>query len=192
MVAIRANVVTRFAVAMRWRRWASVNRTRSALIATTGGWLELSVVNASSTVAVSGERQAVAAIVDTVQRSLRPPRITVGFRCIPACSNRSRDELCEQLPDSKFMEAGAIHRRNHRRRGGARHHFRHCGTQTCIQFRRIESIPLAGLRFIESAHPAVVCDPVRTGEGAADLPDPVPLCVDQLGTSWRCVVGEYC
>ncbi|RZI00194.1 acyltransferase domain-containing protein, partial [Staphylococcus aureus] len=80
VVAARANVVGRLPGRYAVAALGIGEPDASALIAATGGWLELSVVNASSTVAVSGERQAVAAIVDTVRSSGHFARgITVGF-----------------------------------------------------------------------------------------------------------------
>lgn len=106
VVAARANVVGRLPGRYAVAALGIGEQDASALIATTGGWLELSVVNASSTVAVSGERQAVAAIVDTVRSSGHFARgITVGFPVHTSVLESLRDELCEQLPDSEFMEA---------------------------------------------------------------------------------------
>jgi mycobactin polyketide synthetase MbtD len=76
------------------------------LIAATDGWLELSVVNARSTVAVSGDRGAVRDIVDVVRRNGQFAReITVGFPVHTSVLEPLRDELRAQLPDSEFSDA---------------------------------------------------------------------------------------
>lgn len=76
------------------------------VIAETPGWLELSVVNAASSVAVSGDRDAVRAAVDTVTASGRFAReITVGFPVHTSILEPLRDELLRRLPRSVFADS---------------------------------------------------------------------------------------
>lgn len=179
VVAARANVVGRLPGRYAVAALGIGEQDASALIATTGGWLELSVVNASSTVAVSGERQAVAAIVDTVRSSGHFARgITVGFPVHTSVLESLRDELCEQLPDSEFMEAPVQFI------GGTTGDVVAPGTtfgdywyanlRHTVRFdRAVESAIRCGARaFIEiSAHPALLFAIGQNCEGAANLPD---------------------
>lgn len=73
------------------------------LIAETAGWLELSVINGAASVAVSGERTAVRAAVDTVQRRGQLAReITVNFPVHTSVLDPLREEVRRQLPQSGF------------------------------------------------------------------------------------------
>jgi mycobactin polyketide synthetase MbtD len=74
-----------------------------ALIADIDGWLEMSVVNASTSVAVSGARDAVLAAVAAVAAGGRFAReITVGFPVHTSILEPLRDGLRAQLPDAEF------------------------------------------------------------------------------------------
>lgn len=75
------------------------------VIAATPGWLELAVVNAASSVAVAGDRAAVAAAVATVREQGRFARqITVGFPVHTSILDPLRDELLAALPQSSFAD----------------------------------------------------------------------------------------
>ena len=73
VVAARAGVVRRLPGRYAMATLGISAEEAAALIAATDGWAELSVVFSASTVAVSGDRDAVPAIVDAVRsRSVRP------------------------------------------------------------------------------------------------------------------------
>jgi mycobactin polyketide synthetase MbtD len=75
------------------------------VIAATPGWLELSVVNAATSVAVSGERQAVSAAVALVREQGRFAReITVGFPVHTSILEPLRDDFLTQLPRAEFAD----------------------------------------------------------------------------------------
>ncbi|WP_134060231.1 mycobactin polyketide synthase MbtD [Mycolicibacterium litorale] len=79
--------------------------TARRVIAATPGWLELSVVNASTSVAVSGDRQAVSAAVVRVREQGRFAReITVGFPVHTSILEPLRDDLLRHLPQSAFAD----------------------------------------------------------------------------------------
>lgn len=79
--------------------------TAQQVIAATDGWLELAVVNAPSSVAVSGDRAAVSAAVAQVRDQGRFAReITVGFPVHTSILEPLRDELLQQLPDAEFAD----------------------------------------------------------------------------------------
>ena len=76
------------------------------LIASTPGWLELSVVNATTSVAVSGDRAAVAAVVGTVQtQGQRAREITVNFPVHTSVLDPLQAGVQQQLPDARFAES---------------------------------------------------------------------------------------
>jgi len=76
------------------------------LIDATDGWVELSVINATSSVAVSGDRDAVRAVIDTVRSQGRFAReITVGFPVHTSILEPLRDRLRRQLPDTAFTDS---------------------------------------------------------------------------------------
>lgn len=75
------------------------------VIAATAGWLELAVVNAPSSVAVSGDRDAVRAAVARVRDQGRFAReITVGFPVHTSILEPLRDDLLRRLPQTVFAE----------------------------------------------------------------------------------------
>ncbi|MCK0173547.1 mycobactin polyketide synthase MbtD [Mycolicibacterium sp. F2034L] len=77
-----------------------------AVIAATPGWLELAVVNAATSVAVSGDRDAVSAAVARVRDQGRFAReITVGFPVHTSILEPLRDELLRRLPESVFADS---------------------------------------------------------------------------------------
>ncbi|KUI38326.1 mycobactin polyketide synthase MbtD [Mycobacterium sp. GA-2829] len=75
------------------------------VIAATPGWLELAVVNATASVAVAGERGAVAAAVAHVRAQGRFAReITVGFPVHTSVLEPLRGDLLRMLPDAVFAD----------------------------------------------------------------------------------------
>ncbi|QUR68222.1 mycobactin polyketide synthase MbtD [Mycobacterium spongiae] len=106
VVCARANVVDRLPGRYAVAALGISEQAARTLIAATEGWLELSVINAPATVAVSGDREAVLAIVETVRASGDFAReITVGFPVHTSVLEPLRDELLSGLPDSEFVEA---------------------------------------------------------------------------------------
>ena len=106
VVAARADVVDnlpdRYAMATLGIGAAAAQ----ALIAATDGWAELSVVFAASSVAVSGDRDAVLAIVDAVRADGQFAReITAGFPGHTSLLEQFRDGLRARLPTSEFAES---------------------------------------------------------------------------------------
>lgn len=76
------------------------------LIATIPGWLELSVVNSGSSVVVSGDREAVKAIVaEADDRGLFARQIAVNFPAHTSALEPLRADLIARLPSSRFVEA---------------------------------------------------------------------------------------
>ncbi|MGA5464672.1 mycobactin polyketide synthase MbtD [Mycobacterium sp. NPDC050041] len=103
VVAARAAVTDR----MRGRyAVAALGLTAAAaeeLIAETPGWLELSVINASASVAVSGDRDAVAAAVGTVRaRGGFAREITVNFPVHTSVLEPLREDFTAALPQARF------------------------------------------------------------------------------------------
>ena len=77
-----------------------------ALIDGTPGWLELSVVNADSSVVVSGERSAVAELVGDAERSGRFARhIDVDFPAHTSALEPLRTTLQARLPRAEFTDS---------------------------------------------------------------------------------------
>jgi mycobactin polyketide synthetase MbtD len=106
VVAARARVVDRLPGRYAMATLGISARAVGALIAATDGWVELAVVYSASTVAVSGDRDAVLAIVDRVRSSGQFAReISAGFPGHTSLLEQLRDELRAQLPASEFAEA---------------------------------------------------------------------------------------
>ncbi|MBP1822060.1 mycobactin polyketide synthase MbtD [Mycobacterium sp. OAE908] len=75
------------------------------LIDATPGWLELSVVNASSSVVVSGEREAVTAIVTACEAAGRFAReLGVDFPAHTSALEPLQSDLVARLPHSQFAD----------------------------------------------------------------------------------------
>ncbi|WP_156688118.1 mycobactin polyketide synthase MbtD [Mycobacterium sp. Marseille-P9652] len=105
VVAARADLVERlpgrYAMATLGIGAAAAER----LIAETDGWLELSVVYSASTVAVSGDRDAVLAVVDAVRGGGRFAReIGAGFPGHTSLLEQFREELHTRLPSARFAD----------------------------------------------------------------------------------------
>jgi mycobactin polyketide synthetase MbtD len=106
VVAARASVVDRLPGRYAMATLGISAQAAGALIAAADGWVELSVVYSASTVAVSGDRDAVLAIVDVVRSNGQFAReITAGFPGHTSLLDQLRDALREQLPASEFVEA---------------------------------------------------------------------------------------
>jgi mycobactin polyketide synthetase MbtD len=76
------------------------------LIAATPGWLELSVVNAGSSVVVSGERDAITTIVTAAEQQGKFAReIAVNFPAHTSALEPLRQDLIARLPRSAFVDA---------------------------------------------------------------------------------------
>jgi mycobactin polyketide synthetase MbtD len=106
VVAARASVVDRLPGRYAMATLGISVQAAEALIAATDGWVELSVVYSASTVAVSGDRDAVLAIVDEVRFNGQFAReITAGFPGHTSLLEQLRDELQQRLPASEFTEA---------------------------------------------------------------------------------------
>ncbi len=106
VVAARARAVDRLPGHYAMATLGVGSQEVDALIAAAAGWVELSVVYSASTVAVSGDRDAVLAIVDAVRSRGRFAReITAGFPGHTSLLGRVRDELRVRLPASAFADA---------------------------------------------------------------------------------------
>ncbi|MDY6995244.1 MAG: mycobactin polyketide synthase MbtD [Actinomycetota bacterium] len=76
------------------------------LIAGTAGWLELSAVNATRSVAVAGESTAVAAVVETARRrGLFARELAMSFPAHTSAMDDQRDELMRALPAAVTADA---------------------------------------------------------------------------------------
>jgi mycobactin polyketide synthetase MbtD len=105
VVAARASVVDRLQGRYAMATLGVSAEAAGALIAATDGWVELSVVYSASTVAVSGDRDAVLAIVEEVRSSGQFAReITAGFPGHTSVLEPLRDEFRAQLPVSEFAQ----------------------------------------------------------------------------------------
>ncbi len=106
VVAARARVVDRLPGRYAMATLGVGFQEAQALIAAADGWVELSVVYSPSTVAVSGDRDAVLAIVDAVRSRGRFAReITAGFPGHTSLLAQLRDELRARLPAAEFADA---------------------------------------------------------------------------------------
>jgi mycobactin polyketide synthetase MbtD len=106
VVAARASVVDHLPGRYAMATLGIGAQAAEALIAATDGWVELSVVYSASTVAVSGDRDAVLAIADVVRSNAQFAReISAGFPGHTSLLEQLRDELRERLPASEFADA---------------------------------------------------------------------------------------
>ncbi|OBI89681.1 mycobactin polyketide synthase MbtD [Mycobacterium sp. 1245805.9] len=106
VVAARAAVVDRLPGRYAMATLGVGADAAGALIAAADGWVELAVVHSASTVAVSGERDAVLAIADAVRSSGQFAReITAGFPGHTSVLEPLREEFAARLPASEFIEA---------------------------------------------------------------------------------------
>ncbi len=106
VVAARAGVVDHLPGRYAMATLGIGAREAGALIAAADGWVELSVVYSDSTVAVSGDRDAVLAVADAVRSGGGFAReITAGFPGHTSLLDRLREEFQRRLPASEFAEA---------------------------------------------------------------------------------------
>lgn len=106
VVIARATVLDRLTGPYRVAVLGITPDEASNVIAETPGWLELSVVNSRSSVAVSGETDAVAAAVATVAgRGSFAKQIEMWFPAHTTALDRSRAELESMLPAAQFNES---------------------------------------------------------------------------------------
>lgn len=76
------------------------------LISETPGWLEISAVNAAESVAVAGERDAIAAVVAAANaRGLFARQLAMSFPAHTSAMESQREELLRRLPRSVFAES---------------------------------------------------------------------------------------
>lgn len=76
------------------------------VIAATDGWLELSGVNAAATVAVSGERTAVEAVVETVRaRGQFARQLAMSFPAHTTAMDPQRESFVAALPEGAFADS---------------------------------------------------------------------------------------
>lgn len=105
VVAARAGVVNRLPGRYAMATLAVGAEAAESLIAATDGWVELSVVYSASTVAVSGDRDAVLAVAEAVRSGGRFAReITAGFPGHTTILEQLGDEFRAQLPHSEFTD----------------------------------------------------------------------------------------
>ncbi|OBK81502.1 mycobactin polyketide synthase MbtD [Mycobacterium sp. 1164985.4] len=72
----------------------------------TPGWLEVSAVNADTSVAISGERAAIGALVATAtEQGLFARELDVNYPGHTSALERVRDDLLAMLPDADFADA---------------------------------------------------------------------------------------
>ncbi len=106
VVAARAEVVDRLPGRYAMATLGVGVRAAGELIAAADGWVELSVVHSDSSVAVSGDRDAVLGVVDAVRSDGRFAReITAGFPGHTSLLEGLRDEFAARLPAGEFAEA---------------------------------------------------------------------------------------
>lgn len=106
VVIARATVLDRLTGPYRVAVLGITPEEASKVIAETPGWLELSVVNSRSSVAVSGETDAVAAAVATVAgRGAFAKEIEMWFPAHTTALDGSRGELESLLPSAGFTES---------------------------------------------------------------------------------------
>ncbi|MEZ0338647.1 mycobactin polyketide synthase MbtD [Mycobacterium sp. pV006] len=75
------------------------------LIASVPGWLELAVVNSESSVGVSGERAAVAALLaEADERGVFARAVTMAFPAHTSLLDGLRGEFLDRLPSSSFQQ----------------------------------------------------------------------------------------
>ncbi|MGV0745743.1 mycobactin polyketide synthase MbtD [Mycolicibacterium sp. XJ870] len=106
VVIARATVLDRLTGPYRVAVLGITAEEAEAVIAETPGWLELSVVNSRSSVAVSGETEAVAAVVRTVAgRGAFAKEIEMWFPAHTTALDSARPELETLLPAAQFAES---------------------------------------------------------------------------------------
>lgn len=106
VVAARAYAVENIAGGYRLAVLGVDPDSAAELIAATPGWLEISAVNAASSVVVAGERAAITALVAAVERRGQFVReLAINFPAHTSALEPLRDELLHRLPHSGFAES---------------------------------------------------------------------------------------
>ena len=150
-----------------------------AVIEETPGWLELSVVNSRASVAVSGDRDAIAAIVQTVtDRGYFAREIEMFFPAHTSALDPLRPDLEALLPHGEFSEtpmqfigattAGVV------APGTDFADYWYTNLRTTVRFDRavLAAVGCGARAFVElSAHPALLFAMGDLLDDAPDLPD---------------------
>ncbi|MGV0848680.1 mycobactin polyketide synthase MbtD [Mycolicibacterium phlei] len=106
VVAARAKAVDRLGGDHRMAALGISPADADALLGEVPGWLEVSAVNAATSVVVAGERTAIAALVATAaERGLFAREIDVTYPGHTSALEALRDELVAMLPDAEFTDA---------------------------------------------------------------------------------------
>ncbi|PRC43779.1 polyketide synthase, partial [Mycobacterium sp. ITM-2017-0098] len=106
VVAARAYAVESIAGGYRLAVLGADADSVADLIAATPGWLEISAINAASSVVVAGEQAAISALVAAVeQRGQFVRELAIDFPAHTSALEPLRDELLRRLPRSRFAES---------------------------------------------------------------------------------------
>jgi mycobactin polyketide synthetase MbtD len=179
VVAARAGVVE----AMSGRYGMAVlgvdPETAGKLIRTSDGWLELSVVNAGSSVVVSGDRDAVTDLVRDVDgRGQFARHIDVDFPAHTSALEPLREDLLSRLPTADFADTatrfigsatGAVVPPDTDFAG-----YWYANLRNTVRFDKaaLAAVRCGATAFVElSAHPALLFALNDLLDGAAELPD---------------------
>ncbi|KUI01895.1 mycobactin polyketide synthase MbtD [Mycobacterium sp. IS-3022] len=103
VVIARARAVDRLSGDYRMAALGVSLADAERLMSTIPGWLEVSAVNAGASVAVSGQRAAIAALVAAAtEQGLFARELDVNYPGHTSALERVRDDLREMLPDAEF------------------------------------------------------------------------------------------
>ncbi|MFC7675593.1 mycobactin polyketide synthase MbtD [Mycolicibacterium sp. GCM10028919] len=190
VVIARATVLDRLTGPYRVAVLGITEAEARKVIAHTPGWLELSVVNSKSSVAVSGDGDAVAHAVRTVsERGSFAKPIEMWFPAHTTALDAMRSELDELLPSGEFLDAPIQFI------GSATADVVPSGTpfadywyanlRSTVRFDRAvaAAVDLGARIFVEmSAHPALL---FAMGDVLDDLPDVAEGTVTMVGSGRR-------
>lgn len=164
VVIARATVLDRLTGPYRVAVLGITPDEAAKVVAETPGWLELSVVNSRSSVAVSGDAEAVSAAVAAVTgRGSFAKEIEMWFPAHTTALDSSRGELESMLPATQFSES-PVHfigsaTADVVEPGTAFTHYWYTNLRSTVRFdRAVETAARRGARiFVElSAHPALL------------------------------------
>jgi len=106
VVAARARAVDRLSGDHRMAALGLAPADADALLAEVTGWLEISAVNAATSVVVAGERTAITALVTTAgDRGVFARELDVDYPGHTSALEPLRDELVAMLPDAEFADS---------------------------------------------------------------------------------------
>ena len=106
VVAARARAVDRLSGDYRMAALGLAPADADALLAEVPGWLEISAVNAATSVVVAGERTAITALVATAaDRGIFVRELDVDYPGHTSVLEPLRDELVAMLPDAEFADS---------------------------------------------------------------------------------------